>query len=45
MKRLISTIEPENSASIRVAEKIGMTCEKQVQKWDLQLLVYAISVE
>ena len=45
MKRLISTIEPENIASIRVAEKIGMTCEKQIQKWDLQLLLYAISVE
>ncbi len=43
MTRLISTIEPENSASIRVAEKIGMRCEKQVQKWNLQLLVYAIS--
>ncbi len=44
MTRLISTIEPENRASIQVAEKIGMTCEKQIQKWDLRLLVYAISV-
>ena len=43
MTRLISTIELENRASIRVAEKIGMSCEKQVRKWDLQLLVYAIS--
>ena len=43
MTRLISLIQLENVASIRVAEKIGMTCEKEIRKWDLQLLVYAIS--
>jgi ribosomal-protein-alanine N-acetyltransferase len=43
MTRLISLIQPENVASIRVAEKIGMTCEKETRKWDLDLLVYAIS--
>ena len=45
MTRLISMIEPENRASIRVAEKVGMTCEKEIRKWDLQILVYAISRE
>ena len=45
MTRLISTIEPEHIASIRVAEKVGMTCEKEIRKWDLQILVYAISRE
>ncbi|NKB71513.1 MAG: GNAT family N-acetyltransferase [Candidatus Latescibacteria bacterium] len=44
MKRLISLIEPENAASIRVAEKIGMKFEKEIRKWDLQILVYAIAV-
>ena len=43
MKRLISLIQPENTASIRVAEKIGMKCEKKIRKWDLQLCVYVIS--
>jgi len=43
MTRLISLIQPENVASIRVAEKIGMTCEKEFRMWDLDLLLYAIS--
>jgi RimJ/RimL family protein N-acetyltransferase len=41
--RLISMIEPENVASIRVAEKIGMTCEKEIEKWGLRVLVYSVS--
>jgi len=43
MTRLIAMIQPENVASIRVAEKIGMKCEKEIQKWDQQILVYVIS--
>jgi RimJ/RimL family protein N-acetyltransferase len=43
LKRLISMIERENTASIRVAEKIGMTCEKEIRKWDRLVLVYAVS--
>ena len=43
MTRLISLVQPENVASIRVAEKIGMTCEKEVYMWDLHLLVYVVS--
>jgi RimJ/RimL family protein N-acetyltransferase len=45
MTRVISLIEPENVASIRVAEKIGMRCEKRIRMWDLDLLVYAVSEE
>ena len=45
MTRVISMIQPENVRSIRVAEKIGMTCEKEIEQWDLQLLVYAVSRE
>jgi RimJ/RimL family protein N-acetyltransferase len=45
MTRLISMIQPENVASIRVAEKIGMKREKEIHKWDLQLLVYVVSRE
>jgi len=43
MTRLISLIQPENVASIRVAEKIGMTCEKKIRQWGLDLRVYVIS--
>jgi len=43
--RVVSLIQPENAASIRVAEKVGMTCEKRIRMWDLDLLVYAVSRE
>jgi len=43
MTRLISLIQPENVASVRVAEKIGMSCEKGIRQWDLDLRVYVIS--
>jgi ribosomal-protein-alanine N-acetyltransferase len=42
--RLISMVEPENTASIRVAEKIGMKREKQIAKWGRPVLVYAIEM-
>jgi RimJ/RimL family protein N-acetyltransferase len=42
LTRLISIIEPANSASVRVAEKIGMTCEKQLIKWDRSVEIYVI---
>ena len=42
LKRLISMIEPENVRSIRVVEKIGMTCEKKIEKWSIPILVYSI---
>ncbi len=42
MRRLISMIEPENSRSIRVAEKAGMVREKEIWKWGRPVLVYAV---
>jgi len=43
LSRLISMIELENVASIRVAEKIGMAFEKEILKWERRILVYTIS--
>jgi [ribosomal protein S5]-alanine N-acetyltransferase len=40
--RLISLIDPGNLASRRVAEKIGLTQEKEVEKWGKRICVYAI---
>lgn len=42
LERLIAFVEPANTPSIRVAEKCGMTLEKQIIKWDRPFLVYAI---
>ena len=41
--RLISLIDPANVASRRVAEKVGMTLEKDISKWGKKLCVYAIT--
>ena len=43
--RLISLIDPENLASRRVAEKTGLTLEKEVWKWNKEVCVYAIGTE
>ncbi len=43
LQKLISLIDPDNKASIRVAEKVGMSLEKNITKWDKPILVYAIS--
>lgn len=40
--RLISIIQPENLASIRVAEKIGMTCEKQTDFKGQRCSIYVV---
>ncbi|WP_407270823.1 GNAT family N-acetyltransferase [Radiobacillus sp. PE A8.2] len=40
--QLISLIDPDNHASIRVAEKIGMAQEKTISKWDKQLYLYKV---
>jgi [ribosomal protein S5]-alanine N-acetyltransferase len=34
-RRIVAIIDPENHASIRVAEKIGMTFERMIE-WDGQ---------
>ncbi len=43
LNRLIAIIDPRNAASRRVAEKLGMTLEKQVVKEARPQLVYALS--
>lgn len=42
LTRLISIIEPENIASIRVAEKNGMKLEKEIIKWNRPVRIYAV---
>jgi RimJ/RimL family protein N-acetyltransferase len=43
LTRLISLIEPANVRSIRVAEKIGMSFEKEIFKWERRVRVYSVS--
>jgi RimJ/RimL family protein N-acetyltransferase len=43
LPRVIAIIEPENGASIRVAEKAGMAFEKETWKWDRTVRIYAIA--
>jgi RimJ/RimL family protein N-acetyltransferase len=44
-RRLVSLIDPKNLASRRVAEKSGLTLEKEVWKWNKKVCVYAIGTE
>jgi ribosomal-protein-alanine N-acetyltransferase len=41
-ERLVSLIDPGNLASRRVAEKVGLSHEKEVEKWGKGICVYAI---
>jgi [ribosomal protein S5]-alanine N-acetyltransferase len=41
-RRLISIMDPANLPSRRVAEKTGLTLEKEVWKWNKKVYVYAI---
>jgi len=42
-ERLVSLVDPRNLASRRVAEKTGLTLEKEVWKWNKKICVYSIS--
>jgi RimJ/RimL family protein N-acetyltransferase len=42
LSRLISLIAPGNIVSRRVAEKVGMTLERQIIKWNKDICLYAI---
>ena len=42
LRRLISIIESENIASIRVAEKMGMTLEKRASFRGIPVLIYSV---
>ena len=44
LKRLISLIDPKNTGSIRVAEKVGLKREKQVERWSRQMWIFSIEV-
>jgi [ribosomal protein S5]-alanine N-acetyltransferase len=41
-ERLVSLIDPGNLASRRVAMKVGLTLEKEVEKWGKRICVYTI---
>ncbi|MGE6204429.1 GNAT family N-acetyltransferase [Guptibacillus hwajinpoensis] len=41
LSKLISLIDPENKASIKVAKRIGMTYEKTVHKWGKRLELFS----
>jgi ribosomal-protein-alanine N-acetyltransferase len=43
LRRLISIIESENAASIRVAEKMGMTLEKRASFHEIPVLIYRVA--
>jgi ribosomal-protein-alanine N-acetyltransferase len=43
LERIIALAFPENAASIRVMEKIGMTYEKMTHVWRLDLVQYEIT--
>jgi [ribosomal protein S5]-alanine N-acetyltransferase len=43
LRRLISIIESENTASIRVAEKMGMTLEKKASFHNIPVLIYSVA--
>lgn len=40
--RLVSLIDPGNRASQRVAEKVGMAREKEIDRWGRRIQVYGI---
>ncbi len=41
-ERVISIIEPANAPSIRVAERNGMTLEKETTMWDKHVRIYGL---
>jgi ribosomal-protein-alanine N-acetyltransferase len=43
LPRLISLIPPENTASIHIAEKIGMHYERDVDQWGQHFRLYAVT--
>jgi RimJ/RimL family protein N-acetyltransferase len=45
LRRLVSIIDPKNVASLRVAEKVGMHYEKQIQFREKVVALYSIARE
>jgi [ribosomal protein S5]-alanine N-acetyltransferase len=44
-RRLVSLIYPDNVASVRVAEKNGMTYERDAEFFQQRLLLYSLRAE
>jgi ribosomal-protein-alanine N-acetyltransferase len=44
-RRLVSLIYPDNHASIRVAEKVGMAYERDAEFFQQRLLLYSLSAD
>ncbi|HKY22480.1 MAG TPA: GNAT family N-acetyltransferase [Vicinamibacterales bacterium] len=42
-RHLVSLIDPGNVASKRVAEKVGMSLEKEIDRWGKRIRVYGIA--
>ncbi|TVX93234.1 GNAT family N-acetyltransferase [Paenibacillus agilis] len=42
LSKLISFVDINNTPSAKVAERIGMTVEKMIHKWEKEILVYAV---
>ncbi len=42
LERLVSLIDPGNLPSRRVAEKVGMQMEREIERWNKRLCVYAV---
>jgi RimJ/RimL family protein N-acetyltransferase len=40
---LVSLIDPENEASKRVAQKVGMSREKEIARWGRRIQVYGVA--
>jgi RimJ/RimL family protein N-acetyltransferase len=45
LQRLISILEPDNAASVRVAERMGMTLEKRAAFHNVAVLIYSVMNE
>ena len=45
LNHVVSLIDPANHASRRVAEKVGMSCEKEIDRWGKRIQVYGMSYE
>jgi [ribosomal protein S5]-alanine N-acetyltransferase len=45
LRRVVSLIEPENTASIRVAEKLGFRLERSLRLYDIPVDLYAVHHE
>ncbi|MBD8497311.1 GNAT family N-acetyltransferase [Paenibacillus arenosi] len=45
LSKLISFVDINNTPSAKVAERIGMTVEKTIHKWEKELFVYAVTLK